>query len=156
MLMSCASFIDDLSVLSGCLPYRYHFRPAIEADFDTDAADPRSVVFGIRKGRMQRNGLLLLRSSGDVTELELEIEPLWQRTGPPLQVDLRVSDSQQRVVETRHTLDATTNRIRVELSPDSHLGLYQLEWLFSYSECERPSACFSARLHSARLLHGRD
>lgn len=119
-------------------------------------SDEAGVVFGLRGGRMQRNGMLLLRQAGTAAALEMDVEPLWQRPGPALQMDLRVSNSSGQAVTASYPIEPAGRQIRLELPVDTTFGLYQLEWLFNYSECERPSACFSARLRSARLLTGPD
>lgn len=115
-------------------------------------AAPGGVVFGVHESKMQRNGLILLRRNGAATGLALEVAPLWMRPGPPLQLDIRVKSGDNRTVESSYTLDKPSTLIEMNLPPGANFGVYQIEWLFSYSECERPSACFSAELKSARLL----
>ena len=109
------------------------------------------VLFGIHDNRMQRNGVLLLRKPGGAVRLAMELAPLWQRPGAPLQVTLRVSNSAGDQVEDTYSLDPGSNRIAMDLPLDRIFGLYQVEWFFSYSECERPGACFSAEIKSAKL-----
>ena len=49
------------------------------------------------------------------------------------------------------TLEEETARLVVPLPPIADFGLYEVRWQFAHAECDRPGACYSARLLGARL-----
>ena len=102
---------------------------------------------------MARNGILLLRRQGGAGAISMTLEALGQtRPGPPQRIALTVRTDQGREVQHSATLETQTRQLTLPVPANSGYGLYEVEWRFDHAECERPSACFSARLLEARLL----
>jgi len=64
---------------------------------------------------------------------------------------IEVRTDQGLVAEHQATLQGDRTRVVMAIPAEADFGLYQVEWRFDHAECERPSACYSARLVEARL-----
>ena len=73
------------------------------------------------------------------------------RPGAAQRIELRVRTDQGLVAQHSASLAGEAAHLVLALPEDADYGLYEIEWNFDYAECERPSACFSARLLEARL-----
>jgi hypothetical protein len=102
---------------------------------------------------MARNGILLLRRQGGAGALSMSLAtPGEKRPGPPQRIAVTVRTDQGGEVQHTATLEAEVGQFTFPVPPNSGYGLYEIEWRFDHAECERPSACFSARLLEARLV----
>ncbi len=117
--------------------------------FDIDGVSP--VLFGIWNDTMALNGLMLLRHLGENLSLTMEVANLWTRPGPAQTMEISVRNGEGVIAEHSATLNEEPSRIVINLSDTADFGLYEVEWKFRFSECDHPSACFSAQLLDARL-----
>ncbi len=109
-----------------------------------------AAVFGLEDGRMGLNGMLLLRGQPGQRTLAMEVASLGPRRGSQ-EVRLVVRNEDGEAAERRVAIGEAGAEVRMQVPEPAGFGLLEIEWTFAHSECDSPSACYSARLLAAEL-----
>ena len=110
-----------------------------------------SVLYGVQQGKMGQNGMLLLRKAGKKLLLSMNILVEQTRSVPTQGIEIKVRNDKGLIAKKYAVLEAGDNTVEISVDGGADYDLYEVEWLFDHTECQSPSACFSAELASARL-----
>jgi len=107
-----------------------------------------SILFGLKKGRMQQAGALyLLDKQLTSKKLTVDILPIKAALYYERNIVITVRNRQGIEVKRKFILDNEPISLSLSLPIDSTYPIYELEWFFDYSDCTGPANCASAVLN---------